>query len=317
MLHRIARLSVLFFAACFGLTSGAAPAPAPDGQAFVIRLARPAKVGDTAWFVADTTVVKSVQGNLSGHDRSLKPTSVAIHFEATERIEAVGARGEPTRATYRVAKCVARFEKGQDVLLQPGTVLTVEAGKWKSSIRADRGYFSVYREIALRPIVSLPNLGDVSDDDVFGSREPRKVGESWAADPAALAKWVSREGAAVDKNSVSGTIKLKGLQTVNGVQCLVVTGRAVTEPWVPDPKDMPEDMRLVSGRDEYKFTRLVPVDPSTGLCPLDSSSNRGSLKVRTDEKAIEGDLLMDVKQLKTVGIKRTPGGGPAVARGAE
>src|SRR5215218_3112753 len=132
--------------------------------------------------------------------------------------------------------------------------------------------------MALRVLVSLPNLGDVSADNVFGSREPRKVGESWPANPEALAKWASREGFVVDKKSVSGTLKLKGLQTVNGVPCLLVTGRAVVEPWAPDPKDVPAGMKLVSGRNEYKFTKLVPVDPAGGLCLMDTHSERGALK---------------------------------------
>ena len=76
-------------------------------------------------------------------------------------------------------------------------------------------------------------------------------------------------------------------------------------------------MKLVSGGNEHKFTRLVPVDPSGGLCLIDTHSDRSTLKVRTDERAIEGDLLMDVKLLKTLGIKRTQPRPSGVAWGAE
>src|SRR5215218_764337 len=146
MFHRIAGVWVLVFAACCGAAfcfpAAGAPAAA-DGQGYVVRLARAAKVGDAAWFVADVTVVDSVAANVSGNDRNLKPEGVALHFEADERIEAVGARGEPMRATYRIEKCVLRGGKREILLLDPGTVLTVGAGRWKSSLRVDRGHLRV------------------------------------------------------------------------------------------------------------------------------------------------------------------------------
>jgi hypothetical protein len=281
-----------------------------------VRLARAARVGDTAWFVADATTVESVAAKVSGNDRHLKPDGETLHLEATERIEAVGPGGQPTRATYRIEKCASRDGTYRGAL-SPGTVLTVEAGKWKSAIRRTGGRLNIRDEIFLRSILSLPNLGDATADDAFGSTEPRRVGETWAVNAEALARWMSREGTPVDPRSVSGTVKLKAVQAVNGVPCLLVTGRAVIEHWVPEKKDIPDGFKVVSASDEVKFTKLVPADAAGGLCLVDSYSDRATMKVATAEGAIRPDLLAEVKVLKTVGIKRTPNHSPDIAWGAD
>ena len=177
-------LAALTGATAAGAEGVAAPA---DGQAYPIKLNRQVKVGDKYHFVADATAVHSMHANISGRERTIRPESVYLRFDATERILAVNSRGEPSKATYTINHCVLRNDQGpQLTFLDRGRVLTVEAGRWKSSINLDEGDLKLTDEIGLRAILSLPNLKDVSADDTFGSATARRVGETW---PANARRW--------------------------------------------------------------------------------------------------------------------------------
>jgi hypothetical protein len=322
MFLRIACGCVLLCAACAGVAlkfhataasvAAQAAAPPPDlppdpTLAYTIKLARPAKVGDTYYFVGDATLVRSGLANLAGYEKTLGALGLSLHIEATERVEAVRSTGELARVSYKVAKCTFNDGKRSYSPVFPGATLTVAAGQSQSVLHVSFGTLQPNEAVSLRTVLALPNLGDVSADDTFGSPGTHKVGASWPANSAALAKWVSREGLEeVAPADVSGTVVFKGLQTVNGVQCALVQGRAVVKSYVPEIDDLPNFLKPEAGSYELKTSRLVPLDPTVGLCLTDSHSDRCNFPLRIDRGSLGTDSVIDVKVIKTVGIKRTP-----------
>jgi hypothetical protein len=292
------------------------PAPALTGPAYAIKLTRPVNVGDRYSFVADAMVLQSMTANVSGRERTLRPSNLSIHFEAVEQIIALNDNGEPLEATYTVSKCVKREGKAETAMVQPGRVLTVRAGRWKSRIEVDDGDLDIRDEMMLRGIVSLPNLKGVTIDDCFGTAVPQQVGGAWPVNAAALAQLVSREGVKVRKQDISGTIKLTAIKPVDGIPHLLINGKAIVKNWKPDTADLPPEAKFVKGTDEIKFTKLIPVDPS-GHCLTDSYSEKVLMKLKTSDAVIGPDILVDAKLLKTVGIKRTPISADPLATGGE
>ena len=284
------------------------PAPAtPAGAAFVIRLARAMKVGDTFAYSADATVVQTMTANLSGQTRTLPPRSISVHFEGTEKILAVSARGEPTRVSYAVDKCTTREGKQEVAVVQPGRVVTVEAGKWKPLINVEGGGLTIQNEMLLRALVSVPNEGQASDDDCFGTKTVQKVGDTWAVPADGLLRALAAAGGAkVKKQDISGTMKVAGTETVDGVLCLRVQGKVKVDHFLPPGTELPQGSRMQDSAYEFKFTRLLPVD-NVGPCLVDSHSSNVLLKLRTDDASLGGaDVGLEGKLLQTVGIKRRP-----------
>jgi hypothetical protein len=293
-------------AAAPNASAAAAPGALPAGTTFVIRLARPLKAGDAFAYTADATLVQTMTANLSGQTRTLQPRSISIHFEGTEKILAVGPRGEPTRVSYAVEKCTTREGKQEVVIIQPGRVVTVEAGKWKPLINVDQGGLTIQNEMLLRAVVSVPNEGQAGDDDCFGTKMVQKVGDTWQVPVEGFHRaLVAMGGTKVRKQDVSGTVKVAGTETVDGALCLRVQGKMKVEHFLPPGTELPQGSRMEDATFEYKFTRLLPVD-NTGPCLADSHSSNVLLKLRTDDAAIGADVLLDGKLLQTVGIKRRP-----------
>jgi hypothetical protein len=107
------------------------------------------------------------------------------------------------------------------------------------------------------------------------------------------------------RQNVSGTIKLAGAESVDGAACLRVQGKTRIEHFLPAATDLPDHSRLQDASVEYKFTRLLPVDPAMP-CLMDSHSTNILLKLRTDDPSIGGDIPVDCKLLRTVGARRKP-----------
>ena len=288
----------------------AAPAPAfaaaPASDAHAVRLHRPAKVGDKFAYSADATVVQTMTVNNSGQIKTLQTRSIAVHFEGTEHVLAVNARGEPTRAEYVVAECTSREGKQNLTVIQPGRLVTVEAGKWQSRIDVDQGAFTIQDELVARSVLSLTSTDHPGDDECFGTDKPAKPGESWPVRADGLVRaYANAPGLKVKKQNVSGTIKLAGIETVDGTACMKVQGKTKIEHFFPPATDLPEHSRLQDATMEYKFTKLLPLDPA-GQCLMDSHSTNLQLKLRVDDASIGSDIPVEGKLLRTVGIRRKP-----------
>jgi hypothetical protein len=286
-------------------TVALAQAPAPSGDAYPVKLTRPVRAGQRYQYTADATVVQSMTANVSGQTRTINPRSRSVRLEAVEHVVAVNALGEPTETVYAVEKCTVREGKKVRNVLQPGVNVTAEAGKWKPRLNVDRGTLTIQDELLLRAVIGLPSADNVSDDQCYGTDKPQKVGGEWPVRPEAVARSIAAAGVAVKKGDVSGTVRLRDVTTVDGVPCLRVQGRAVISHFLPPDNDLPREMRVTDSTVEYKFTKLVPVDPA-GAILSDSYSMRVNLKLKTDMAKIGPNVAVDGKLLTTVGVRRTP-----------
>jgi hypothetical protein len=286
--------------------AAAPPAAAQPADGYLIRLSRPVPVGQKYQYTANATIVQSMTAEVSGQTRSLPPRSLSVRFEGVEQVLAVNNLGEPTKVVYTVERCTSREGKREVTIVQQGLQLTVEAGKWQSRMDVSQGALTIQDEVLLRPVLSLPPVDGVSDDECYGAMAKVKVGDSWPARPEAMAKAFSASGVKVKVKDVSGTIKLKDLDTsFDGQKCLRIQGKSEIKHFLPPATDLPPGMRYKDSTVEYKFTKLVPVD-LTGQCLSDSHSTTVLLTLKTDDPKIGADATVRGKLLTTVGIKRVP-----------
>jgi len=170
--------------------AAAAPAAAQPADGYLIRLTRPAPVGQKYQYVANATIVQSLTADVAGQTRTLQPRSLSVRFEGVEEVLAVNNLGEPSKVVYTVERCTSRQGKKEINIVQPGLQVTVEADKWKSRMDISQGALTIQDEMLLRPVLALPATDGVSDDECYGTMQKQKVGDSWPVRPEALAKAV-------------------------------------------------------------------------------------------------------------------------------
>ena len=286
-----------------------ASVPLLPADKYLVRLSRPWKVGDKFAYTADATVVQTMTANNAGQVKTYPPRSISVHLEATEHVLAVSPRGEPTRVEYTVIECTAREGRQQVAVVQPGRVVTVEATAWKPRINVDQGAFTIQDELTMRAVVSVAGTAQASDDECFGTEKAQGPGDTWPARPDGLVRsYAAAPGLKVKKQNVSGTMKLAGIETVDGVLCMKVQGKTKIEHFFPPATDLPEGSRVQDATSEYKFTKVLPVDQVSQPFVVSHSSNV-LLKLRMNDATIKGEIPVDCKLLRTVGIRRKRIGG--------
>jgi hypothetical protein len=105
--------------------------------------------------------------------------------------------------------------------------------------------------------------------------------------------------------NISGSVRVKSAESVEGVECVRVAGRAKIEHFLPPALDLPSGVKVDDATVELKFTRLTPVDPSKPVL-LDSHSTTVHTVIKPDGRAITPDLRIEGKLLRTVGVKLKP-----------
>jgi hypothetical protein len=317
MLRRGALL-IAFAVACLqGMSAGAAPAgadddeapargaaPARGGRAYPIRLTRPFKVGQQFRWNADATVINSIPAPAAAAQAPAVAETVSLHLDGVVQILAVDRDGECTEMACTVDECTARTSKEKKVVVRQGRVILIEAGKWKSKLTAAAGTLTIEDDVLLRSVLSLPRVDDTSDDDLFGSPRPQAVGESWNLRPDQMVRSWGWAGYKLKPQQISGSVKVKSAETVDGVECVRVTGRARIEHFLPPALDVPEGLQIEDATCEIKFTRLLPADPSLPAVQ-DSHSVSVHFVLKKDPRALT-PAPREGKLLRSVGVKMQP-----------
>lgn len=275
-----------------------APGPAKGGKPYPIRLTRPMQVGQQYRWTADSTLVSSIP--VTGGGNPIQDT-VSVHLEGVAQILGVDRRGVCSEMAVTVNECTARTGKEKKTIVKPGRVILVEAGKWKPKLTAAQGTLTIEDDVLLRSVLPLPRAEDVTDDDVYGTAKPATVGESWSIRPDQVVRSWASAGYKLKAQNVSGNVRVKSAETVDGVECVRIAGRAKIEHFLPPGLDIPDHLPIDDATCETKFTRLLPVNPA-GYALQDSHSVTVRFVLKKDPRALTAEKR-DGKVLRTVGVK--------------
>ncbi|MCL2648457.1 MAG: hypothetical protein FWD61_15850 [Phycisphaerales bacterium] len=187
------------------------------GESYPIQLGRSGEVGD----VYDTHITLEQTGTVTTTSAQSEPRerSLAMKADLQGRVKMLEKNADSSLLELTVKKFVD--ETGEN-LIDANKVIDIKRSATQSSFSAkDGGELSEKVKNLLNQLYP-PEQGKgeaksgASDDDVFGSKTPRKVGESWPINSEAAAKMLARSDVTVDPKDVTGKMTLKGVETING-----------------------------------------------------------------------------------------------------
>ena len=152
-------------------------------------------------------------------------TTMDVEVDAVAEVLAVDGKQQGVRMAYAIERA-QKTENGQTTeLLGRGRVVTVE----------HRGGHAVYLvdgekpprplEEALGIVISAHEPNSATDDEIFGTRERKKVGDEWGINTEAAAKDFTSRGVKIDPQSIQGVTKLVAAKTHEGVKVVELTGK--------------------------------------------------------------------------------------------
>jgi len=198
----------------------------------------------------------SAEGKVYFED--VKKTSV--DFEMSVKVLELDKDGELSKISMTVDKCMVKKETEEKSPLARGTVV----------IRTTKDKEDVF-EIDGKPVI--PEAAEVlkwaagsskdspnDEDDCWGAKDRKKVGDRWAIDAEASARVFTRHGFPCSPKEVAGTVTLAGVLKVEGVDCLDIQGEVTISRFNPPPHMKPKGYRVEKAMLVLRYDLKVPVD---------------------------------------------------------
>jgi hypothetical protein len=291
LLHRVKGHPVMPISksavAALSLVLALALGAAAEDKPYAIKLERPLAVGYQFKLTGTATMEKATVLNVGGKDQPAEEKKSTIKFEGVAQVLKVDAKGRAVEESLTVAALTQT--KGQDTLdlLKKDQVVVARYadGKTTFTLKVDRpdkdkpdaDKLDDDAAEALAAIVVL-DADDPDQDELYGSKDARKVGESWAVNVEALRKGLKKQNMTVDAKDVTGKVTLAAQKTVDGRPQLEITG-AVDVPKVEVDTETVEP-GLTTEKSALRMT-------FRGVFPVDSA-----LPVAAEQQAMEFTLVM-------------------------
>jgi hypothetical protein len=254
---------IIAYLIAFVVTASAAFA-ADDGKAYVIKLHRPDHQG--AKF--DITVAGAVrqQTRMRQGENAGEPSDnlFGVELKGVVEINEVDDKGNATRATYTVERCVKVVDNKDETIVPKGGVVIAEAGARDTAFKLKDGELSEEQKNALDVVASLPRKSAPTADELFGTKEKQTVGSSWQLNVEVLAKDAKAFGMNFDASRTKGTVKLVGIEQKDGIDFLKLSAETNVGAYdmeIPKEWNLPPGMAFKEGTIEMSFEGLLPVDP--------------------------------------------------------
>jgi hypothetical protein len=237
------------------ITAGAAYAAAATD--YEIRLHRPATVGERFRETATASDSQRAVMRVDGVVARTQDDSITVEIVVDSEILAVTPKGRPAKVSLVIEKFVRTDGAGGEILA-PGTAVVMERLNGKTVYTT--GGQPVSR-LAARAFdaagVEVNGEENPTDDTVMGTKERKKVGDSWAIDAVAAAADLSRVGGKVDPSNVKGSVKVAELTKVDDQPVLRLTCDLAIDGASPP---LPPGLELKKSAFRAEFSGLFPVD---------------------------------------------------------
>jgi hypothetical protein len=227
---------------------------AAAAQEYQIKLDRPARAGDMT--TRSTTItgklhIVAKDGATVIDDRT---TTYTIDYAADITVLAVDSTGNVTRDTHRIIKC-RRFDGDVSTdYFQSGAVVTASFENGREVFTKDGKPVTPQQAGILRTLITLNPYGH-TEDQVFGTTAPKKVGDVWPINAALEAQ--DLVGEMPKAPSYSGKAQLVGLVPVGGVDCIEIQVNMSNSSFAPVA---PRGVSVISGASNLTAVSDYPVD---------------------------------------------------------
>jgi hypothetical protein len=242
---------------CVVLAGGAIVAAAP-AQDYAVRLARPSAAGDRRLAAGWLQTEDRATGGPKGAATDQRQSSTIRYVVATEVLEA-SPRGNARRATLTVRRLTKESAGVTAELARPGTEVTARLVGHERVFEMQGARLAPDLQVALAAAVSLRADDEPTDDDLFGTAQRRRVGESWPVDGGLFAR-SGAPGTTFDPRDVAGTVTLASLKSAGGVPCLEVRWKLEARHGSFTPGSLPAGLSGTMTSMSVTGSTVLPID---------------------------------------------------------
>lgn len=255
-----------------GLVAAAACSVAggQPNEAYQIKLSRPVAKGHQYHFVAESVVQMTTTADTGRGARQLVSIDMTVRMDSEVQVLAVDGFGRPSAVAHVINECVMVRHGVPTVIVNPGETLIARQQGFEMHFFVKKKRFNDIHQIALESVADLAAYG-ADDDRLYGTDEPRRFGDHWRINAAAVAadlRRVSRHELGAE--NVAGTVSLLGFKNLGGLPCGVVGIDMVARGGVPGVGDLPPGSTLEDAVLQTRHYKLMPLDTTLPI-PADET----------------------------------------------
>jgi hypothetical protein len=246
------------------------PAMAED---YEILLTRPSKPGQKVQISG--TARDSEKTVLSGGFSRTTENTQDVRLKAVEEVLEVDNMKRPCKACLVIDTLVLKSNGKEAEFLAKGTRVLATSAEKGTVFEVDGKAVSKEVDQGLSLLFSLDgNSKRPTDDEMFGSKTRRRVGEHWPVNSPSLAASLRVKGMDIRNEDVAGTITLKEVvKDGRGISLLLTMKMDMRNLKMPGA----EGLSIENASGTVTGFVLVPVDPAKGML---KESQEGSRTVR-------------------------------------
>ena len=193
-------------------------------QDYAVKMQHPLKVGQRYKLTAVAS--ESSENTMSSEQRTLKnqKEELSIEMESDVTVLAVDAKGRATKEAHTIVKLVEGA--GKEPLLAAGTKVTASRPGQKTVFEIAGKPATDAVAKALNLAIEITSGSGPTDDELFGTKERKKVGDRWPLNEALALKDANEKIAAsgLKVDSVKGTTTLQKVTKDGSVDVVHLLG---------------------------------------------------------------------------------------------
>ncbi len=232
-------------------------------QDYEIKLTRSFKPGDKCSFSASASSSEILTTIVEGEEPEIEKEKKSIDFSGSLAVVEINKRGGILKSTLTVDKCVIEFDGEKSEPFKKGTEITARMEDDETIFEVDGKPIEDEIVEALGMIDFIDDPESASDDEIFGTKERKKIGDSWNINAKAAAKDIEKEELKFDIKDISGSTTIEKLVKVEGTDCLQISAELTLKGL--KPIDIPDGFNVKESAILATSGGLYPVDVSKGI----------------------------------------------------
>jgi hypothetical protein len=200
---------------------------------------------------------------LSGAVSRTEEKAYEVGLKALEEVLEVDVAKRPCKASLVIDKFVMKNNDAETELLPKGAKILATAGEEKTVFEMDGKPVDARVNQALSLLIALDgNSKKPTDDEMYGSKARRKVGERWPVHKESLISSLRAQGMDVRAEDVAGTVTLrKAIKEKEGKSLLLTMKLDLRNLKMPDS----QGFTVKSASSTVEGIMLAPTDIDRGI----------------------------------------------------
>ncbi len=226
-------------------------------KSYRISLDRDYKTGDKYIYEVNCTNTRDTVVKIKGRVVNKGSRSLNAILESTATVMAVDKLQRPSKLKIIISKFAISMRGKSKNILPAGTEIIAE-------LKDNKKVYLVNNKPANDQITKILDLvvtmskAKYRDNDIFGTKELKKLGDTWPVNTEKAADDLSSAKLKVSPSSIKGVVKFSRINKVEGKEFLDITAK-MTISDMPAPP-FPPNMKVVKTSMTLEFGGEVPAD---------------------------------------------------------